>query len=252
MRRKTMATLAWLLLTTSPAVIVAQGTTGARSADAWIAGHDAELKALNQSIWSHPELGLQEHHAAAELIRFLEKAGFAVERGVAGMPTAFVATAGSGEPVIGILAEYDALPGMSQATTPRREPRADAPSGSAADIGHACGHSVYGTASAGAAAAAWHAAKQADLPGTIRLYGTPAEETGIGKVYMERVGLFDDVDAVLEWHSSDRTRASFESSKAMVNVKFRFAGLAAHASRSPHQGRSALDAVELMSVGFTP
>ncbi|MGB5891282.1 MAG: amidohydrolase [Thermoanaerobaculia bacterium] len=249
MRPMTMAILAWLLLTTAPAVIVAQGTVGAEGADSWIASHDAELKSLNQSIWSHPELGLQEHHAASELIRFLEQAGFEVERGVAGMPTAFVATAGSGEPVIGILAEYDALPGMSQATVPRREPRTDAPSGSEADIGHACGHSVYGTASAGAAAAAWHAARQAGLPGTIRLYGTPAEETGIGKVFMQRAGLFDDLDAALEWHSSDRTQASFDSSKAMVNVKFRFAGLAAHASRSPHQGRSALDAVELMSVG---
>ena len=126
---------------------------------------------------------------------------------------------------------------------------ADAPSGSEADIGHACGHSVYGTASAGAAAAAWHAARQAGLTGTIRLYGTPAEETGIGKVFMQRAGLFDDLDAALEWHSSDKTQASFDSSKAMVNAKFRFGGLAAHASRSPHQGLSALDAVELMSVG---
>jgi aminobenzoyl-glutamate utilization protein B len=249
MKKKTTATLAWLMLTFAAAVVAAQDDFGATHADAWITGHDAELKALNQSIWSHPELGLQEHHASAELIRFLEQAGFAVERGVAGMPTAFVATAGSGKPVIGILAEYDALPGMSQATVPRREARADAPAGSVADIGHACGHSVYGTASTGAAAAAWHAALETGLSGTIRLYGTPAEETGVGKVYMERAGLFDDVDAVFEWHSSDRTQASFDSSKAMVNAKFRFAGLAAHASRSPHQGVSALDAVELMSVG---
>jgi hypothetical protein len=120
-----MTPLVWLLLATAPAVIVAQGADHA--ADSWIAGHDTELKALNQSIWSHPELGLQEHHASSELIRLLEQAGFAVERGVAGMPTAFVATAGSGKPVIGILAEYDALPGMSQATVPRRESRADAP-----------------------------------------------------------------------------------------------------------------------------
>jgi aminobenzoyl-glutamate utilization protein B len=237
-----------------PATPAAQSAPAAQdaleaAADAWVQAHAAELKALNQSIWSHPEVGLDEYHAVAELMAFLEGAGFAIERGVAGMPTAFVAQAGSGTPVIGILAEYDALPGMSQGPVPRRQPRAGAPVGSDGDIGHACGHSVFGAGSAGAAAAAWAALREAGLPGTIRLYGTPAEETGIGKVYMARAGLFDDLDAALHWHASDRTLAYYESSKAVISVKFRFDGQAAHASRSPEHGRSALDAVELMNVG---
>jgi aminobenzoyl-glutamate utilization protein B len=226
-----------------------EGAVPYEAADTWISAHADELRALNQSIWSRPELGLEEHHASGELIGFLEEAGFQVQRGVAGMPTAFVATAGSGRPIIGLLAEYDALPGMSQAAEPRRKARPDAPSGTEGDIGHACGHSIFGTASTGAAAAAWHAARESGTRGTIRLYGTPAEETGIGKVYMARAGLFDDLDAALHWHAGDRTRVSFASSKAVVSVKFRFEGLAAHASKSPHEGRSALDAVELMNIG---
>lgn len=237
-----------LLLVTFLSAAVASAAPWEAS-DAWIAGHGERLEELNRSIWSHPEVGLEERHAVEQLTGFLEEQGFAVERGVAGMPTAFVATAGSGRPVIGILAEYDALPGMSQAASPVREPRPGTEPGSEDDVGHACGHSVFGTASAGAAAAAAVAAREADLPGTIRLYGTPAEETGIGKVYMQRAGLFDDVDAMLHWHAGDTTRAGFDTTKALVSMKFRFRGLAAHASRSPHEGRSALDAVELMDVG---
>ncbi len=221
----------------------------AESADAWIDDHAAQLAALNHTIWSNPEVGLQEHVAADALIDFLSAEGFRVERGVAGMPTAFVAEAGSGSPVIGILAEYDALPGMSQAATPRREARPGAPSGSAEDIGHGCGHSVFGTGSAAAAAAAWSALEASGGSGTIRLYGTPAEETGLGKTYMARAGLFDDLDVALHWHAGDVTRVYYAWSKAIVSAKFRFAGQAAHASRSPEQGRSALDAVELMNVG---
>ena len=217
--------------------------------DLWIEEHGDTLRALNQSIWREPEVGLEESHAAAEMTRFLEGAGFTIQREVAGMPTAFVATAGSGSPVVGILAEYDALPGMSQAAQPMRQPREGAPAGSDRDVGHACGHSLFGAGSAGAAAAAWYAARVEGIPGTIRLYGTPAEETGIGKVYMARAGLFDDLDAALHWHPGDLTTVSFTTSKAIVSVKFRFDGLPAHASRSPHEGRSALDAVELMNVG---
>ena len=218
-------------------------------ADAWIEAHSGELHALNQSIWSNPEVGLAEHHASGELARFLEGAGFTVARGVAGMPTAFVAEAGSGAPVIGILAEYDALPGMSQGAVPRREARPGAPIGSPQDVGHACGHSIFGVGSAGAAAAAWAALHESGRSGTIRLYGTPAEETGIGKVYMARAGLFDDLDAAFHWHAGDETRVSYSTCKAVVSAKFRFEGQAAHASRSPEHGRSALDAVELMNVG---
>ena len=227
----------------------AENPAPATLAEAWIHEHAGRLRALNQSLWSRPELGLQEFHAVDEMTAFLEGAGFSVEREVAGIPTAFVATAGSGSPIIGILAEYDALPGMSQAARPVREPRPGAAPGSEADVGHACGHSVFGAGSAGAAAAAWYAARVQGIPGTIRLYGTPAEETGIGKVYMARAGLFDDLDVALHWHPGDRTSVVFATSKALVSVKFRFEGLAAHASRSPHEGRSALDAVELTNVG---
>ncbi|MCI0585807.1 MAG: amidohydrolase [Planctomycetes bacterium] len=200
-----------------------------------------ELSALNRTIWTAAEVGLVETKSSAALAQFLSRNGFAVRAGVAGMPTAFVAEAGSGKPVIGILAEFDALPGMSQKALPRREPlESGAP-------GHACGHSLFGVASAAAAVAAREALGGG--PGTIRLYGTPAEETGIGKLYMAREGLFEDCDAVLTWHARDRSASDFFSTKAVVSAKFRFRGRAAHASASPAEGRSALDAVELMNVG---
>jgi aminobenzoyl-glutamate utilization protein B len=224
----------------------APGRSAYSLADHWIAGHADTLRAVNQRIWRHPELGLAERRAADELTALLERGGFQVQRGVAGMPTAFVASAGSGRPVIGILAEFDALPGMSQAAVPERRKRDNDPDN---DAGHACGHSVFGTASSAAAIAAWSVARSSGLPGTIRLYGTPAEETGVGKVYMANAGLFDDVDVALHWHASDKTQVSFSTCKAVISVKFRFDGLAAHASMSPQAGRSALDGVELMDVG---
>jgi aminobenzoyl-glutamate utilization protein B len=215
-------------------------------ADRWIEQNGDTLRAVNQTIWSHPEIGLQEHLASAELIGLLEREGFQVERGIAGMPTAFVASAGSGRPIIGFLAEYDALPGVSQAAQPVRTPRVENPE---YEAGHACGHSVYGTASAAAAIATWKGMQSGGLGGTVRLYGTPAEETGLGKVYMVRAGLFEDLDAALHWHVSDKTEVFYKSSKAVVSVKYRFSGVSAHASMSPEAGRSALDAVELMNVG---
>jgi aminobenzoyl-glutamate utilization protein B len=212
--------------------------------DAWLAAHAAELQQINQRIWSAAEVGLQEHESSATLIAFLEQNGFAVTRGVAGMPTAFVAEIGNGQPIVGILAEYDALPGVSQAAAPERGAREGGP-----DAGHACGHSLFGTASTAGAIAAATVARGRGLAGTIRLYGTPAEETGIGKVYMARAGLFDDLDLAFHWHPADRTRSGYASSKAVVSIKFRFHGRNAHASLSPEAGRSALDAVELMNVG---
>lgn len=214
-------------------------------ADQWISANAETLKTVNQRIWSHPEVGLQEERASGELTALLERAGFRIERGVAGMPTAFVASIGSGRPVVGILAEFDALPGTSQAAASDRRKRDD----SGNDAGHACGHSLFGVASTAAALGAWNAAKAANLPGTLRLYGTPAEETGIGKVYMARAGLFDDLDAALHWHASDKTQVSFATSKCVISVKYRFDGTPAHASMSPYAGKSALDAVELMDVG---
>ncbi len=208
-----------------------------------------ELKAMNRSIWSQPEVGLQEAHAVDVLSNFLTKNGFSVKVGVAGLPTAFVATAGSGQPLIGIFAEYDALPGLSQAAVPVRKIREGALTGSKNDIGHGCGHSVYGVGSVGAAVAAYQAIKDSGKQGTVKLYGTPAEETMIGKVFMARAGLFDDIDVALHWHVSQSNGVMFGSSKAAISVKFRFIGKAAHASVNPESGRSALDAVQLMNIG---
>jgi len=202
-----------------------------------------EIKAVNKSLWEFAEVGLQETKSSRLLVAKLEEAGFDVKMGNSGMPTAFVASFGSGKPVIGILAEYDALPGMSQKVSPQREPVQDG------RPGHACGHSGLGSGALGAALAVKAALAKHKLPGTIRLYGTPAEETVIGKVYMTLAGQFDDLDICLHWHPSSRNEAWASSSKALVSAKFTFRGTPAHASVSPDSGRSALDAVELMNVG---
>lgn len=203
------------------------------------------MNAVNRAVWSYAEPGLEEVRSSAELIGWLEESGFTVSKGVADMPTAFVASYGSGKPVVGILAEYDALLGLSQEAVPYRKAREDP----AVVAGHGCGHSIYGTGSTAAAIAVKQVLEARRLPGTIRLYGTPAEETVDAKTFMLRAGLFDDVDVVLNWHASDRTRAAFHYSKAVTAARFGFKGVAAHASTSPHQGRSALDGVELMNVG---
>jgi aminobenzoyl-glutamate utilization protein B len=234
-----------LLLVTLPLLVaspVAQSDPKS-AALAWIDGHAATLSRVNRNIWEWAETGLEEFKSAKELQSLLAANGFSVEAGVAGMPTAFVATYGAGRPVIGILAEYDALPGLSQDASPERATRAGA------TAGHGCGHSVFGTASTAAAIGIKQAIAAGAVRGTVKLFGTPAEETGIGKTYMLREGVFTGVDAILAWHAGDRTAAAWDYSKAMVSVKFRFEGLPSHASVSPDQGRSALDAVELMSVG---
>ena len=209
----------------------------------WVDANGALLNRINRNIWTWAETGLEETKSSKELQEALRANGFAVESGVANMPTAFVASYGAGKPVIGILAEFDALPGLSQDASAERKARPEV------EAGHGCGHSVFGTASTGAAIAIKEALASGAIRGTVKLFGTPAEETGIGKTYMLREGAFKDVDIILAWHAGDLTRASWDFSKAMVSVKFRFEGLAAHASVSPYQGRSALEAVELMSVG---
>ena len=202
-----------------------------------------ELRAVNRSIWEFAEVGLEERRSSALLVEKLQSAGFDVKTGISGMPTAFVATYGKGKPVIGILAEYDALPGMSQKVAPRREAIKEGGNG------HACGHSGLGTGALGAVLGVRAALESHGIEGTIRLYGTPAEETLIGKVYMTLDGQFDDLDVCLHWHPSSENGAWAGSSKAMVSAKFRFRGTPAHASVSPQSGRSALDAVELMNAG---
>jgi aminobenzoyl-glutamate utilization protein B len=202
--------------------------------------HAAEYGELAQRIWDLAEVGYQETRSSALLQARLEDAGFQMEAGVAGMPTAFVASWGSGEPVIAVLAEFDALPGITQDRVPERAPIDDKPAG------HACGHHLFGTASTAAALAVKDWLSTSGHAGTIRLYGTPAEEGGAGKVYMVRAGLLDDVDAVLHWHPGSENEADATSSLANKSAKFRFRGVSAHAAAAPDRGRSALDAVEAM------
>ena len=208
-----------------------------------VAAHADEIRSVNHAIWEFAEVGLQEHRSSALLIERLKAAGFQVKTGVADMPTAFVATYGSSTPVIGILAEYDALPDLSQKVSPTPEPL------EAGKPGHGCGHSGLGAGALGAAIAVKQAMEQHRIAGTVRLYGTPAEETTIGKVYMQLAGAFDDLDVCLHWHPSSKNEAWNGGSKALVSAKFTFTGLSAHASGNPDQGRSALDGVELMNVG---
>lgn len=214
-----------------------------QSAVADVVSRGEELKGVNKAIWEYAEVGLQEHKSSALLVEKLKANGFEVRTGVSKMPTAFVASYGSGRPIIGILAEYDALPDLSQKVDVIREPVVKG------GAGHGCGHSGLGTAALGAALAAKKAIDEHKLSGTIRLYGTPAEETLIGKVYMALDGQFDDLDACLHWHPSSSNGAQGGSSKAIISAKFTFHGLPAHASASPDSGRSALDGVELMNVG---
>ncbi len=196
---------------------------------------------LSRAIWEAAEVGYKETRSSALLRDELKAAGFRVEEGVAGMPTAFVATWGSGRPVIGLLGEFDALPGLSQDSVPEPRPRV------AGGAGHGCGHNLFGVASLAAALAVRAQLDARKLPGTIRFYGTPAEEGGNGKVYMVRAGLFDDADVVLHWHPSDRNAAARISTLAVISAKFRFKGIAAHAASAPERGRSALDAVMIMT-----
>ena len=203
-----------------------------------------EVHAMSMTLWEHAETALLEDRSADYLADLLEREGFAVERGVAGMPTAFVAEFSRGDegPVIGVLAEYDALPGVGNAPVPHKEPREDGVSS-----GHGCGHNLFGAGSVGAAMALKRTMESEELDGTVRLYGTPAEETVVGKVYMAREGLFDDLDASLVWHPSLETKVSNDAGRALNNFEVEFRGQAAHGAADPWNGRSALDAVELMN-----
>lgn len=204
-----------------------------------IMDRDEQTWQAARKIWEWAEPGYQEHRSSKLLADMLETHGFKVERGVAGMPTAFTATFGSGSPVIGILGEYDALPGLSQQAVPEQRPIE--PGG----YGHGCGHHLFGVASASACIAVAEQMKARQVPGTIRFYGCPAEEGGSGKVFLVLAGLFQDCQVVLHWHPGDRISVGDRSSLARMAVKFRFQGKSAHAAGAPEQGRSSLDAVEL-------
>ena len=196
---------------------------------------------LSRIIWEAAEVGYKEHKSSALLKEELRKNGFRIEENIAGIPTAFTATYGEGQPVIGILGEYDALPGLSQSDKPEKQPvTAGAP-------GHGCGHNLLGAASTFAAVTIKEYLQESRRRGTIKFFGTPAEEGGGGKIYMIRAGAFKNVDAVLAWHPSDENGASLKTSQANIAARFRFHGKAAHAAIAPEMGRSALDGLLLFS-----
>ncbi len=193
------------------------------------------------AIWRWAEPGYQEVKSSKLLADWLQSAGFRITSGVAGIPTAFIAEYGEGKPVVAILGEYDALPGLAQESVPVRQPR------EGNGYGHGCGHHLFGVASAVAVMAVADQIKSGALKGTIRFYGCPAEEGGGAKAFMARDGLFKDVDCCLHWHPGTSNSAGDRGSLARIAAKFRFHGKSAHAGGSPEQGRSALDAVELMA-----
>jgi aminobenzoyl-glutamate utilization protein B len=232
-----MRTLLLLLLAASAPLLADDKSALLQAMDA----RASHYGVVSRKIWEFAELGFKESRSAELLQGELRAAGFSVTGNVAGMPTAFTATWGQGKPVIAIMGEYDALPGLSQDDTPERKPLVTG------GPGHGCGHNLLGTASLFAAVTIkeWLAANK--IGGTIRYYGTPAEEGGDGKLYMIRAGVFQDVDTVLSWHPADQNGASLKSSLAIISAKFRFYGKPAHASASPDAGRSALDGLMIMA-----
>lgn len=203
-----------------------------------------ELITVSDKIWAAAEIAFQEKVSAETLIAYAKANGFNVEEGVADTPTAFIASYGSGKPVIGILGEFDALPGISQKAVPEKTPLVQGAAG------HGCGHNLFGTASLGAAVAIKNLIAEGKLKGTVKFFGTPAEEKYFGKLWMARAGLFDDLDACLDWHPADHTEADVQSSLALVDFKVEFFGQTAHASADPWNGRSASDALELYTHGI--
>jgi aminobenzoyl-glutamate utilization protein B len=201
----------------------------------------AQLTALSDEVWRYAETALKETRSSKALADFAEKSGFRVTRGVANMPTAFVAEFGSGRPVIGIMGEFDALPSISQKAQPTREPlQAGAP-------GHGCGHNLFGVGSLAAAMAVKDLIAAGKLNGTVRFFGTPAEEAVSGKIYMLRDGVMNGVDVMLAWHPGDRIEADTKSTQALIDLQIEFRGRAAHAAYDPWNGRSAVDGLEIFT-----
>ncbi|MEN0046484.1 MAG: amidohydrolase [Bacteroidota bacterium] len=206
--------------------------------------HKTNLIDLSDQIWALAETAFEETESSELLADYAEQQGFKVERGVANLPTAFIASYGSGEPIIGILGEFDALPGLSQKTEPTKQPL------EAGKSGHGCGHNLFGAGSLGAAIAVKEWMEANKIQGTIRFYGTPAEEKYFGKLYMARAGLFSDLDVCLDWHPGAETRANVQSSQALVDFIVEFEGQAAHAALDPWNGKSALDGLEFFTMGL--
>jgi aminobenzoyl-glutamate utilization protein B len=240
----TLARLACITLCSIPlGANAASPSAVKKAAVAAVDQHAAQLTDLSDKIWGYAETALREHKSSRVLADFAEAQGFTVTRGVSGMPTAFVAKFGSGKPVIGIMGEYDALPGVSQKAIAEQSPLVEgAP-------GHGCGHNLFGAASLGAALAIKEQIAAGKLKGTVIFYGTPAEEAVGGKTYMARDGVFNDVDVMFAWHPGEVTQADMGSSQAMVDLMIEFKGKAAHAAHDPWNGRSALDGVEAFTHG---
>ena len=210
--------------------------------DQSINNHQQQFEKVALQIWDIAEVGYQEYQSSSLLKESLAREGFRIEENVANIPTAFIAEYGEGSPVIGILGEFDALPGLAQTASPYKEKYKDN------IAGHACGHHLFGAGSAWASVVVKEWLARNKKTGTIRFYGTPAEEGGSGKVYMAREGLFDDVDVVLHWHPSSQNHARPRTSNSNKSAKFSFEGISAHAAGAPDKGRSALDGVESMNM----
>ena len=228
----------------SPAAHTQAAEDAHRQVAKLVEANSANWKQVSKQIWDLAELGYHENKSSALLQAQLKDAGFSIKIGVANEPTAFVASFGEGKPVIGILGEFDALPGLSQQPVPERAPVTQGGSG------HGCGHNLLGSGAALAAVAVKQYMQANHVAGTLRYYGTPAEEGGSGKVYMVREGLFKDVDVVLHWHPADSNGVIDGGALAVTSAKFTFHGVAAHAAMAPDRGRSALDAVMLMGNGL--
>ena len=208
----------------------------------WVEKNEQKIIDVSKQLWDNPEILYEEVESAKLLSGWLEENGFTLERGVANIPTAFVATYTNGDgPAIGILGEYDALPGVGVEIAPVNKPTGK--------NGHACGHNLYGAGSCAAAIAVKQAMQEGGIHGTIKMFGCPAEEGGGAKVFMTRDGVFDGMDAIITWHPANASMCTQASSLAIYSVKYRFHGRAAHAGVTPHLGRSALDAAILMDVG---
>ena len=233
-----------IALLAQPLVALSVDPKNKEEAVASIEKHKTELIGLSDQVWRFAETALRETRSSKVLADYAEKQGFKVDRGVAGMPTAFVASYGQGRPIIGILGEYDALPGISQKAQPVKEAL------EAGSAGHGCGHNLFGAASLGAAVAIKEMIAAGRLKGTIRFYGTPAEEAIGGKIYMARDGLFKDLDVCLAWHPDDKIVADVDSSQAIVQFIVEFKGKAAHAAADPWNGRSAVAALEFFTTGL--
>jgi len=244
MKKLILVSLSFILLSCATIKPQAQSSSNKDYIIQSVEKHKAALIKISDEIWASAEMAFEEVNSAKLLADYAKANGMKVTMGVAETPTAFIAEYGSGKPIIAVMGEYDALPGISQKAVPTKDP-VEVGKG-----GHGCGHNLFGTGSLGSAIAVKELIEQGKLKGTIRFYGTPAEEKYFGKLWMAREGLFDDVDVCLDWHPSAKTTADVQSSLALVDFIVEFTGQAAHASADPWNGRSASDGLELFAQGI--